>query len=1126
MKHLLRIIHITITLVIITVLLSIVASAATYGDLTYSKTNNLITITGCSTSANTVIIPSEIEGCPVTSIGNKAFYNCDNITNISIPESITTLGNSVFYDCNSLTSITIPESVTNIGYDVFLNCPVTIFCKEDSYAHTYAKSKIIHHICTDENWFPSVEHSGNCGEKAVWKLYDNYLLEIYGSGEMSNLSISSGLRSNISKIIVKENIQSISHDAFSGCENLTEVKLPSTLVTIGEDAFYNCNDLMIINIPRSVISIGERAFYNCEIRQIHIDDLYSYMNISWDSHSRPYKDSGNYIDFSLIINGLKQDSITIPDGITSIKPRTFQCINNIKSVIVPDTVTAIGTHAFSNCDNLENITIPKSVTSISDAFYESPNVTILGYSGSYAKLYADENDIPFISLGLAEFDIIYDANGGENAPASQTKIAHEDIYLSSNIPTKAGYNFIGWKTSLNGNAVYQPGDIYVTNSDLILYAEWQKNKYDINFDNIEGESETASKTVTFNDSYGILPTPTKIGYTFCGWYLEKEYTTLIDKNTIVDIADNHTLYAKWDIVHVENISLDITSLNLKIAESYLLTATATPLDALDKSVKWSSSDESVAIVDENGNVTGISSGSTTITVTTNDGNYIDKCMVNVTMVVSPVFSDHSSGFVEKGTVIKLYTPTEEAVIYYTKDGSTPNENDYIYNGAITINNDSTIKARAVAPDGGKSSVSTYEYETVYTSAQSIEVDTVGTCAGNFVEVDVLFNNNPGIHGIVATITFDNSVLALKEIKNGEIFTADEIYDSEKTASSCVIYYEKSIGDTFKDGVLTTLVFKVADTAPIGNYPVTISYSSGDIVDSNENMIITETIQGAVNIYPLVIGDINYDGIINMQDIVRFKSYFANLDVVINDRGSDVNHDGDINLLDLYAIRRFLAGLEEIGATASIMSENDFLIALPCVSAQKGEIVRFDIQLKDSVGLWGLNSLISYDNNCLQLIDIENGTVFADGDMTKGDIYSNNYALLFTNESSLTENNIKNGTLITLVFKVLKESPDGFTPISFSFDNEHIAMNVSGEKVNISTSMGFITFDDDFILPDVNNDGVFNITDLTNFISYMSDATTKIANKFAADFDDNNRINMKDLNKFMEFMKKCNLQTNE
>ena len=99
------------------------AEQKTYGIYTYKVSKYSTTITGCDKSANGAItIPSKIDGKPVTSIGDGAFYNCTSLTSITIPNSVTSIGFCAFDFCDGLTSITIPNSVTSIEDCAFREC--------------------------------------------------------------------------------------------------------------------------------------------------------------------------------------------------------------------------------------------------------------------------------------------------------------------------------------------------------------------------------------------------------------------------------------------------------------------------------------------------------------------------------------------------------------------------------------------------------------------------------------------------------------------------------------------------------------------------------------------------------------------------------------------------------------------------------------------------------------------------------------------------------------------------------------------------------------------------------------------------------------------------------------------
>ena len=81
-----------------------------------------------------------------------------------------------------------------------------------------------------------------------------------------------------------------------------------------------------------------------------------------------------------------------------------------------------------------------------------------------------------------------------------------------------------------------------------MYAIWTQNKYQVTF-NTNGGSSVENKEVTYDLAYGSLPSTTKTGYTFAGWYLDNEtFKNKIEETTKVTTPNNHTLYAKWDII--------------------------------------------------------------------------------------------------------------------------------------------------------------------------------------------------------------------------------------------------------------------------------------------------------------------------------------------------------------------------------------------------------------------------------------------------------------------------------------------------------------------------------------------------------------------------------------------------
>ncbi len=100
-----------------------VISGDTYWDYKYTVLDDsTVEITGYNDSDTEIVIPSEIEGKSVTSIGAWAFNGCTGLTSITIPDGVTSIGGYAFSGCTGLTSVTIPDSVTSIGDSAFYGC--------------------------------------------------------------------------------------------------------------------------------------------------------------------------------------------------------------------------------------------------------------------------------------------------------------------------------------------------------------------------------------------------------------------------------------------------------------------------------------------------------------------------------------------------------------------------------------------------------------------------------------------------------------------------------------------------------------------------------------------------------------------------------------------------------------------------------------------------------------------------------------------------------------------------------------------------------------------------------------------------------------------------------------------
>ena len=148
-----------------------------------------------------------------------------------------------------------------------------------------------------------------------------------------------------------------------------------------------------------------------------------------------------------------------------------------------------------------------------------------------------------------------------NMPGDQTKTFDEKLMISSNKPTRKGYNFAGWSTSANGNVVYQPGAEYKNDQNggtVTLYAKWTAWKHTIHYDkNVPASSSSQTvanmpedDTKTFDITKTISSTkPSRNGYIFNGWNTQKDGKGTAYASGAAYKHDQNggtvTLYAQW-----------------------------------------------------------------------------------------------------------------------------------------------------------------------------------------------------------------------------------------------------------------------------------------------------------------------------------------------------------------------------------------------------------------------------------------------------------------------------------------------------------------------------------------------------------------------------------------------------
>lgn len=247
----------------------------------------------------------------VTSIGNWAFWGCESLKDVELPDGITVIGDDAFNFCLNLEEIELPSSVTYIGDEAFYNAGVVNFKIPDGvnaigdYTFLNCPNLISVEIPN------SVTYIGVCA--------------FYSCEKLEYVKLPDG-------------VTSISAETFQNCKSLKKIHLPQELEKIGNYAFKGCSSLENIVIPEKVTRIGLWAFMGCgSLQEIKFDgDI-------WNTDERTFEGCSSLTH------------IELPKNARGISEGVFRGCTGLEEITIPSSVTQIGRYAFDECSNLKDV---------------------------------------------------------------------------------------------------------------------------------------------------------------------------------------------------------------------------------------------------------------------------------------------------------------------------------------------------------------------------------------------------------------------------------------------------------------------------------------------------------------------------------------------------------------------------------------------------------------------------------------------------------------------------------------------------------------------------------------------------------------------------------------------------
>ena len=876
-----------------------------------------VTAIGDSAFEDKTIITAVMMADSILSIGAHAFNGCTNLSTISLPKELTEIGNNAFAECISLTEVEIPDSVTTIGYSAFANCrnlsevnlPKNLI-ELDGHAFldcVKINSITIPRTLKTVNTMRGYWHNG----------IDTIIVD------MGPFCDCTGLR----EVIIEDGTTKIANDLFATCTGLEKIIIPSTVTEIGNNAFKECISLTEVVIPDSVITIGYSAFDGCRAwTDIVIPDKvatiksFAFRNIAAEFISLP--DSVTTLDDGVFSESKRLKEIKLPRTCEYIPQEAFANCTGLEKIVMPDTVTFIGASAFQNCTSLseigwspaleiiyhrafknchalKSVSIPNSVTKIySQAFYDCDGLTDITIPDSVTDFgtytFYDCDALVNASLGAGITEIPNSAfehcNVLErvNIPRCVTSIASNAFkdcvkFKEIHIPRSV--------TSIDSSAFSHPNNLTIYGVSG-TYAETFAKENNIKFVDSQihatsAELSTRDLRIPMGSRQRLYLTVTPADFTDeVIWKASKPDIAYVDNTGLVSARDvgistikvtvgSVTVSCKVTVYQpVTSISLNQTSLTLEAAQTCKLVAYVNPSNAENRDVIWSSSDNSVALVDENGIVTAKTKGSAVITATAADGSGI-KTSCTVTVPNTAYFVAEASqlesphDYPNNCSDIWVYTHTGAGSLTVTFDKRTELEEDfdflYIYDGS--------------GNEIGKYTGTELAGASVMVPGDSVKLKLVSDNAGSAWGFKVTDVKSSQSEYVVSYDANGGSGAPEKQTK---------LHDKPLTLSSI-----KPTRSGYKFlGWATSKSATTAEYLPGGSY----------------------TANAAVTLYAVwkedtrIPGDTNGDGVVNVFDLVRLKKYLTGGDVEIGMLNADVTGDGKIDVFDLLRLKKYLAGM--------------------------------------------------------------------------------------------------------------------------------------------------------------------------------------------------------------------------
>lgn len=478
-------------------------------DFTFDATTG--TIKKYNGNDAVVNIPSEINGTPVTTIGNAAFRD-SSVTSVTIPASVTEIGANAFAGCTNLTSVTYGGDWSNLT--IQSGNPAV---QDAANAPLFDFEFILNNTAVVVT---NYKYNGAAADVTIPSRYQGKPVTTIGHAAFFNSAVTS--------VTIPDSVTSISDEAFINCPKLTNISIPNSVTYIGFSAFSSCTSLKSITLPSSLSFISGALFLGCsQLTTIHIP-------VSVTSIG-----NNAFADCPSLMTVTYPGSKTQWDDIT--KGRNSDVLeNHLICAMLEATFTADG-------ESISTQTIDRGGKFTEPAAPSKENHTFAGWYNGDEKFDfdADTTNAPNVLELVAKWEkskytvkFVSDHGSFKDQTIEHGKPIDTDKLT---IPTVEGYTFDGWYADDTRTKEFDFSTPITSNTTV--YAKWTAKDYEVSFVTEHGNAP-ASQNVKYN---GTASDPGKLkeeGYTFIGWYADEAHKTKFDFST--PITGDTKVYAKWE----------------------------------------------------------------------------------------------------------------------------------------------------------------------------------------------------------------------------------------------------------------------------------------------------------------------------------------------------------------------------------------------------------------------------------------------------------------------------------------------------------------------------------------------------------------------------------------------------